>query len=275
MEEGGQGLRDIATLNRALMTNKLCEVIKCERTSIWVDWIYYGRILNTSIWTVRDDRGSCGWRKLLRLRPFLRPMVEYHIRDEHGFYLWQDPWHPLGPLIDRFPRAPLLLGVDFSTKLSAVIDEGVWQWPPYTDSECLEILHTLPHIHGGEDRIIWPFQSGQRSTQTLIRLFDPPGLKVRWTSLHSGSSIVFCVMWVRRRPIVTFSFNIDLADDVLLRARNLRRFEHEERTPVTLAFLIVEDVRQRILSINLATFVSTCDLFRLWRIPWPVEGETN
>ncbi|KAL2224632.1 UNVERIFIED_CONTAM: hypothetical protein Sindi_2930300 [Sesamum indicum] len=56
-EEGGQGLRDIATLNRALMTNKLCEVIKCERTSIWVDWLYHDRLLNTSIWTVRDEEG--------------------------------------------------------------------------------------------------------------------------------------------------------------------------------------------------------------------------
>ncbi|KAL2239613.1 UNVERIFIED_CONTAM: hypothetical protein Sindi_0602500 [Sesamum indicum] len=186
-EEGGQGLRDIATLNRALMTNKLCEVIKCERTSIWVDWLYHDRLLNTSIWAVRDDRGSWRWRKLLRLRPFLRPMVDYQIGDGHGFYLWQDPWHPLGPLIDRFPRAPLLLGVDFSTKLSTIIDEGAWQWPPFTDSECLEILHTLPHIHGGEDRIIWRFQSGKPTTQALIRLFDPPGPKVGWVSLLSGS----------------------------------------------------------------------------------------
>ncbi|KAL2231145.1 UNVERIFIED_CONTAM: hypothetical protein Sindi_1708900 [Sesamum indicum] len=36
-------------------------------------------------------------------------------------------------------------------------DEGAWQWPPFTDSECLEILYTLPHIHGGQDRIVWRF----------------------------------------------------------------------------------------------------------------------
>ncbi|KAL2223530.1 UNVERIFIED_CONTAM: hypothetical protein Sindi_3085800, partial [Sesamum indicum] len=45
--------------------------------------------------------------------------------------------------------------------------------------------------------------------------------------------------------------------------------------PTTLASLIVNDVKQRILSINLAYSVSTCALYRLWRIPWFVTGETN
>ncbi|KAL2237717.1 UNVERIFIED_CONTAM: hypothetical protein Sindi_0963400 [Sesamum indicum] len=35
--EGKQGLRDIAILNRALMNKKLCDVIHCDRTSIWVE----------------------------------------------------------------------------------------------------------------------------------------------------------------------------------------------------------------------------------------------
>ncbi|KAL2231112.1 UNVERIFIED_CONTAM: hypothetical protein Sindi_1705600, partial [Sesamum indicum] len=35
--ERGQGLRDIATLNRGLMSKKLCDVIRCDRTSILVE----------------------------------------------------------------------------------------------------------------------------------------------------------------------------------------------------------------------------------------------
>ncbi|KAL2225548.1 UNVERIFIED_CONTAM: hypothetical protein Sindi_2917000 [Sesamum indicum] len=35
--EGGQGIKDIGILNRALMAKKLCDVIRCDRTSIWVD----------------------------------------------------------------------------------------------------------------------------------------------------------------------------------------------------------------------------------------------
>ncbi|KAL2230721.1 UNVERIFIED_CONTAM: hypothetical protein Sindi_1666500 [Sesamum indicum] len=35
-EEGGLGFKDITLLNRALMDKKLCDIIRCDRTSIWV-----------------------------------------------------------------------------------------------------------------------------------------------------------------------------------------------------------------------------------------------
>ncbi|KAL2247309.1 UNVERIFIED_CONTAM: hypothetical protein Sindi_2583200 [Sesamum indicum] len=149
-EEGGLGFKDISTLNRALMIKKLCDDIRCDRTSIWVEWLYQGRLQHTSIWTITDHGGSWGWRKILRLRMFLRTMVDYQIGDGRNFFLWQDPWHHLGPLCDTFP-----LGLDESSRLSMVIHEGVWQWPLITDIECLEITHVLPTIFGGDDRIIW------------------------------------------------------------------------------------------------------------------------
>ncbi|KAL2237584.1 UNVERIFIED_CONTAM: hypothetical protein Sindi_0950100 [Sesamum indicum] len=102
-DEGGIGFKDIAILNRTLMTKKLCDIIRCDRTSIWVEWLYQGRLRDTSIWTIRENGGSWGWRKILRLRAFLRPMVDYQIGDGRTFYLWQDPWHYLGPLSVTFP----------------------------------------------------------------------------------------------------------------------------------------------------------------------------
>ncbi|KAL2230755.1 UNVERIFIED_CONTAM: hypothetical protein Sindi_1669900 [Sesamum indicum] len=186
-EEGGLGFKNISTLNRALMTKKLCDVIRCDRTSIWVEWLYQGRLQHTSIWTITDHGGSWGWRKILRLRMFLRIMVDYGIGDGRNFFLWQDPWHHLGPLCDSFPRGLRLLGLDESSRLSTVIHEGVWQWPLITDLECLEITHVLPTIFGGEDRIIWRFENGRPTVQAIYELLDPPGPKVGWSSLLSGS----------------------------------------------------------------------------------------
>ncbi|KAL2252836.1 UNVERIFIED_CONTAM: Retrovirus-related Pol polyprotein from type-1 retrotransposable element R2 [Sesamum indicum] len=159
----GLGFKDIPILNRALMMKKLCDIIMCDRTSIWVEWLYRGRLRDTSIWTIREHGGSWSWRKILRLQVFLRPMVDYQIRDGRRFYLWQDPWHYLGPLSDTFPRGPRLLGIEESAKLSTVISGGEWQWPLITDFECLEITHSLPTIHGGEDHIIWRFEQGNVS----------------------------------------------------------------------------------------------------------------
>ncbi|KAL2240812.1 UNVERIFIED_CONTAM: hypothetical protein Sindi_0722400 [Sesamum indicum] len=148
--EGGLGIKDINAPNRALMTKKLCDV----------EWLQLERLQNNSIWTVVEKGGSWGSRKLLHLRSLIQPMVECCIGDGGTFYLWKDPWHHLGPLISRFPRGPSLLGLDESTKLNTVIDEGQWHWPLITDLECLQLIHTLPQIHGGDDRIIWRFLDG-------------------------------------------------------------------------------------------------------------------
>ncbi|KAL2240827.1 UNVERIFIED_CONTAM: hypothetical protein Sindi_0723900 [Sesamum indicum] len=170
-EEGGLGFKDISTLNRALMTKKLCDVIRCDRTSIWVEWLYQGCLQHTSIWTITDHGGSWGWRKILRLRMFLRIMVDHRIGVGRNFFLWQDPWHHLGPLCDSSPRGPRLLGLDKSSRLSMVIHEAVWQWPLITDLECLEITYVLPTIFGGEDRIIWRFENGRPTAQTFYEFF--------------------------------------------------------------------------------------------------------
>ncbi|KAL2247874.1 UNVERIFIED_CONTAM: hypothetical protein Sindi_2639700 [Sesamum indicum] len=337
-EEGGLEFKDINTLNHALMTKKLCDVIRCDRTSIWVEWLYQGRLQHTSIWTITDHGGSWGWRKILRLRMFLRTMVDYRIGDGRNFFLWQDPWHHLGPLCDTFPRGSRLLGLDESSRLSTVIHEGVWQWPLITDIECLEITHALPTIFGGEDRIIWRFENDRPTTQAIYELFDPPGPKVGWSSLLSGSlkiprhkfilwlaiqgkltttdkpwlahlgPCVLCnegliethahlffqcrfsrrclteirrtirflwpnrewkddITWASQRwrgkHIINMSYRALLAACVyhIWKERNMRRFDHTERTPTTIALLIIEDIRQRIHSISLSRSVSTRKLY--------------
>ncbi|KAL2247958.1 UNVERIFIED_CONTAM: hypothetical protein Sindi_2648100 [Sesamum indicum] len=320
---GGLGFKDISTLNRALMSKKLCDVIQCDRTSIWVQWLYQDRLRERSIWTIREHGGSWGWRKILRLRPFLRTIVDYQIGNGDRFSVWQDPWHHLGPLIERFPQGPRHLRLEESAKLSLVISAGEWQWPTITDFECLEITHNLPLIFGGEDRVVWRCDEGQPTTQALYRLFTHPEPKVGWSSLLLGSlkiprhSFILWLAILGKLPTTDKSWlshlgvcilrirfhwpNRDWATDIewatrkwrgehiinrayrtllaacvyhIWKERNLRRFDHTERTPATLSILIINDVRQRILSVDLASSVSTRALYRLWRIPW-VEGETS
>ncbi|KAL0342675.1 UNVERIFIED_CONTAM: hypothetical protein Scaly_1930100 [Sesamum calycinum] len=78
VEEGGQGIKDIFALNRALMRKHLWAVIKQDQTSIWVD--HSIRLRDCSIWTLA--------MALLSLYGMIRG--------------------PLGPFIIRFPRGPQL-----------------------------------------------------------------------------------------------------------------------------------------------------------------------
>ncbi|KAK4384582.1 hypothetical protein Sango_3046600 [Sesamum angolense] len=102
IEEGGQGIRDILALNRALMSRHLWSVIKHEKESIWVEWIAHYRLRDASIWTVNAKRGAWSWRKMLELRGTLLPHIQLKIGTGESFSLWHDPWHNLSPLILRF-----------------------------------------------------------------------------------------------------------------------------------------------------------------------------
>ncbi|KAL2235615.1 UNVERIFIED_CONTAM: hypothetical protein Sindi_1293700 [Sesamum indicum] len=290
-DEGGLGLKDISTLNRALMSKKLCDIIQCDRKSIWVQWLYQDRLRDTSIWTILEHGCSWGWRKILRLRPFLRSIVDYQIGNGGRFFVWQDPWHHLGPLIERFPRGPRHLRLEESAKLSSVISAGEWQWPTITDFECLEITHNLPLILGGwssllsgslkiprHSFILWLAILGKLPTMDkswLSHLGIRRWIRFHWPNRDWATYIEWATRKWRGKHIINSANRMLVASCVyhIWRERNLRRFEHTERTPSTLSILIIDDVRQRILSVDLASSVSTRALYRLWRIPW-IEGET-
>ncbi|KAL0291269.1 UNVERIFIED_CONTAM: hypothetical protein Sangu_2539100 [Sesamum angustifolium] len=54
--------------------------------------------------------------------------------------------------------------------------------------------------------------------------------------------------------------------------RNARRFQQRSRPPSIVGRLVVEEIRQRIISVHLRHSVCSLGLYRLWKIPWPVEG---
>ncbi|XP_011078512.1 uncharacterized protein LOC105162217 [Sesamum indicum] len=204
-------------------------------------------------------------------------------RDGRDFYLWRDPWHHLGPLIERFPRGPNITGLQEHILLHSVIREGQWHWPHSTDMECLEIVHTLPMIYGGSDQIIWRCSGGTPTTQALYKLLDPPGPKlygvlyVFFGLTESGTPILNATRRWRGKHVINVVYRTLLGACVyhIWRERNLRRFENIERSPTIVASVIIEDVRLRILSTNLSNSVSTSALHRLWRIPWHVEGDAS
>ncbi|KAL0288866.1 UNVERIFIED_CONTAM: hypothetical protein Sangu_2639000 [Sesamum angustifolium] len=187
IEEGGLGIKDILALNRSLMSKHLWAVIKQDRNSIWVDWIIQVRLRDCSIWTVKENKGAWGWRKMLTLRHSLISHINYRVGSGDSLSLWHDPWHPLGPLISRFPRGPQMTRTGLIDKLSVVIKDGQWNWPLITDIACLEITHMLPPIFEGPDRISWKSKDGYFNTSIAYELFHPPGPKVLWSSLLMGS----------------------------------------------------------------------------------------
>ncbi|KAL0434078.1 UNVERIFIED_CONTAM: LINE-1 retrotransposable element O protein [Sesamum latifolium] len=308
------------------------------------------RLRGASIWTVSDQSGSWGWRKLVRLRVHMRSFTTYRIGPGSSFSLWHDPWHDLGPLILRFPSGSQHSSTSSTALLSTVIQDGSWHWPPITNMESIDITHCLPAIHGGQDRILWTGPGASFSSAAAYTIFHPPGPKVDWSSLlvgslkiprhrfilwlallgrlsmldkpwlqHLGTDCILCratmpethshlfflcpfaadclreiratvifnwpysswdttIQWAaarwRGKHVVNASYKALLASIVyhIWEERNRRIFQQTVRTPVIIARIIISEIRDLILCKQMVNSISKRGLYRLWRIPWPVEG---
>ncbi|KAL0455501.1 UNVERIFIED_CONTAM: hypothetical protein Slati_0889300 [Sesamum latifolium] len=181
------------------------KVVKCNNSSIWVTWIIKHYLRCCLIWTVRSNSGSWSWRKILKLRNHILSAVSYHVGSGERFLLWLDPWHPLGPLIHRFPRGPSVIGIPLAANLSEVIDEDGWNWPLFTNIGHLEIMELLPPL-GESDTITWRSVGRELFTTDSYRLFQPTGPKVPRYVLLLGP---FRIPRERWRRMSTYFFRVN------------------------------------------------------------------
>ncbi|KAK4384498.1 Transposon TX1 uncharacterized protein [Sesamum angolense] len=189
IEEGGLGIKDILALNRALMSKHLWAVIKQDRTSIWVDWIIQVRLRDCSIWTAKENKGAWGWRKMLSLRNSLMSHIHYRVGSGDSVSLWHDPWHPLGPLISRFPRGPQMTRTRPLEKLSEARTEsfGSQRMAPSTPRLLMiSSTHQAPRMESRRHMITFSFHAHFPAALPLSdsrsHFHGPPGLAT-WYSM--------------------------------------------------------------------------------------------
>ncbi|KAK4382246.1 hypothetical protein Sango_2890400 [Sesamum angolense] len=238
------------------------------------------------------SRWFLGWRKLLRLRSALLPYIELKIGDGESFSLWHDPWHSLGPLIQRFPCGPSRTNIPAAAKLSTVIVDGAWRWPLITDMECIEIIHMLPPftmvatLFYGEGatslrrgyvccadvrwRRMSTYFSGAATLGGVSSIEEHCSLQLAEPCM--GEDITWASKRYMGRHTVQAAYRALLAAIVhhIWQERNQRVFRHITRPTSTIATNAIDAIRQKILSIELL-HSSSRGLYRLWRIPWPVR----
>ncbi|KAL2237653.1 UNVERIFIED_CONTAM: hypothetical protein Sindi_0957000 [Sesamum indicum] len=116
----------------------------------------------------------------------------------------------------------------------------------------MPIQQKMPYSHTESIRFAWPNRTWAMDVEWAVR---------KWRGKHIINAAY-------RALLGSFVYH-------LWRERNSRWFQQIEHPPNVLASLIINDVRQRILSLNLSSSISTCAPYRLWHIPWPVEGIPN
>ncbi|KAL0444900.1 UNVERIFIED_CONTAM: hypothetical protein Slati_2212700 [Sesamum latifolium] len=165
----------------------------------------------------------------------------------------------------RIPRHCFILWLAILGKLST-LDKP---WPAHLGNECVLCSDGQQETHEHlfficsysrrcvasirqKVRFPWPYQDWQRG--------------ILWASANWRGTHVVCSAYKALLASLTYH---------IWQERNRRRFQGIDRPSSTVGSLAVEEVRQRIVSVNLGPSVTTRGLYRLWRIPWPVEGDAD
>ena len=79
-EEGGLGFKNLDQLNKVLNLKHIWNITSHTHDSLWVKWVNAYMLKSRSFWVVKaPTQCSWYWRKLLKLRDMVRPMLKHRI----------------------------------------------------------------------------------------------------------------------------------------------------------------------------------------------------
>ncbi|XP_022030689.1 uncharacterized protein LOC110931611 [Helianthus annuus] len=164
-DEGGLGIRSIMDANKAFLTTHIWSIIT-NRPSLWVQWIHSYRLKGNNFWEVQcRGQVSWGWRKLLAIRPSIRPFVWSSIYSGRQTNVWSDNWCAYSPLRSFIsPRNIARAGFSLSTTVADVVSEdGQWRWPQawYDTFPVLINIATIQITPDTADRFRWKDWEGK------------------------------------------------------------------------------------------------------------------
>ena len=141
-EEGGLGIKDLLTWNRAC-SFKLIWLLFFQAGSVWVAW-YRNEVLGgdlSNFWTVKvNPKNSWLANKLIKMRGEVFTWIKMRVGDGRNCRFWTDNWSPYGSL-EAFllGSSQSRLGIARTATLADLNEEGNWILPPARSEEWLQL----------------------------------------------------------------------------------------------------------------------------------------
>ncbi|GAV92989.1 zf-RVT domain-containing protein, partial [Cephalotus follicularis] len=177
--EGGLGIKDMKTWNKALLLKQVWSVL--VEDTLWVKWCHAYLLNSCNFWTA-PIRGlmSWSWRQTLLLRPLAREHIIYQCGNGERFSLWFDPWLQGESIHARYGRRVMYdTGLGCHARVKDVLCEGQWNWPQVS-GDLLEIqqrVNVIP-ISTNPDTIFWTKVGDSFSTSRA------------WSAIRTRSNLV-------------------------------------------------------------------------------------
>lgn len=148
-EEGGLGIKDLSTWNKACCL-KLIWLLFFQSGSIWVAWfvaeVLQGNLSN--LWTTMPNR-RFSWQvnKLLKLSPLLYQWIKLRVSNGINCRFWTDNWSSLGSMRQYLQLGNTSLGISEQATLATLYTNGGWQMPPARSETQVQVHAILTTLH--------------------------------------------------------------------------------------------------------------------------------
>ena len=127
-KNGGLGFKRLTELNIVLNMRHIWNILSVNTQSLWVKWVHIYLLKNLSFWTTKPPTlCSWYWRKLLKMRPTIRPLIKNKIGNGDHTFIWHDNWHPKGPLALAYGDSVIYdTGIPSHAKVKSIINGNTW-----------------------------------------------------------------------------------------------------------------------------------------------------
>ncbi|GAV91359.1 hypothetical protein CFOL_v3_34755 [Cephalotus follicularis] len=181
LTEGGLGIRDMKTWNKALLLKQIWSLLTVD--NLWVKWCHAYLLRSTNFWAA-PVRGllSWSWRHILLLRPLARAHLIYKCGSGERFSLWFDPWLQGDSIHALYGRRVMYdTGLGSQARVKDVLREGQWCWPQVS-GDLMEIQHRVSDIPVSTcpDSIFWAKVGDSFSTSRAWNVIRSRSSTVGW-----------------------------------------------------------------------------------------------
>ncbi|XP_062143871.1 uncharacterized protein LOC133851454 [Alnus glutinosa] len=113
-------------------------------------------------------------QKLLNLKETAKKFISFKVGEGTSLSLWFDLWHPAGRLLDTYVfRIVYDIGSSLDARLSSVIKDRKWSWPPARSDTFVEIQNGLFDVDIGDRDILFLQKNMEKFD---VSLFDSESL---------------------------------------------------------------------------------------------------